>query len=101
MIQFKMIPARSVHNSSTLLKRQLKSVLSLDEFIFRKEVISLYRQIARTVYKTHQRKELMEFAKTEFASQRHVEDMQQRKYLVHQGKRQFETMAQSLGISHV
>nr|POF15479.1 lyr motif-containing protein 2 [Quercus suber] len=70
--------------------------LSLEHFLVRSKVISLWRNIARTIYQippsSAQRAELRTFARTEFERNRHVEDLAHIRYLVSKGKTEFDSM---------
>ena len=50
-----LIPIRSYGTKS------IKNALSLEEFLFRSRVRSTYRELARQIYKTHERQDLMSF----------------------------------------
>lgn len=88
---------RYLTTSPVLRRRPIKEVFSLDEWLFRKEIFKLYRRIARTAYKTHERRELLSYAKGEFIQNKKVEDMSQRKYLLNVGLRQFRDMSKTMG----
>ncbi|CAK7901735.1 hypothetical protein CAAN1_06S05468 [[Candida] anglica] len=90
---------RSLWTSSRLLKRRpVKDFLSLDEWLFRKEVFKLYRNVVRAAYKTHQRNELLAYAKAEFKQNNNASELAQRKYLLNIGTKHFEDMSKSIGL---
>ncbi|CAK7915367.1 hypothetical protein CAAN3_17S01442 [[Candida] anglica] len=90
---------RSLWTSSRLLKRRpVKDFLSLDEWLFRKEVFKLYRNVVRATYKTHQRNELLAYAKAEFKQNNNASELAQRKYLLNIGTKHFEDMSKSIGL---
>ncbi|RMZ80722.1 hypothetical protein DV738_g2598, partial [Chaetothyriales sp. CBS 135597] len=66
--------------------------LSLEHFIQRQRVLSLWRTIVRSIYKTpkDRRPELLAYAKGEFARHKHVTDLSQIRYLISTGKTEFD-----------
>ncbi|KIV94440.1 hypothetical protein PV10_02207 [Exophiala mesophila] len=68
--------------------------LSLDQFIQRQRVLTLWRDIVRSLYKipANRRGEPITYARTEFERNRHVQDIQQIRYLISTGKTEFEAM---------
>lgn len=68
--------------------------LSLDLFIQRQRVLSLWRDILRSLYKipSNRRREPVTYARTEFERNRHVQDIQQIRYLISTGKTEFQAM---------
>ncbi|PYH92332.1 hypothetical protein BO71DRAFT_451475 [Aspergillus ellipticus CBS 707.79] len=72
-----------------------KPTVSLDHFIQRQRVISLWREIARALSKipnSSTRDELHNYARHEFERNRDVTDVQHIRYLISTGKAEFETM---------
>ncbi|KAL1985197.1 hypothetical protein VTN96DRAFT_8113 [Rasamsonia emersonii] len=85
-------PSSSTSTSKSKLK---KPVLTLDRFIQRQRVLSLWRDIIRTVNKippSSTRDELRAYARQEFERNRHVEDIMHIRYLISSGKSEFDTM---------
>jgi hypothetical protein len=75
-------------------RRAKKPALSLEHFLQRQRVFSLWRSIVRALYKipkTH-RAEPMQYARKEFDRHRDVQDLTQIRYLVSTGKTEFESM---------
>ncbi len=68
--------------------------LSLDHFIQRQRVLSLWRTILRSLYKIPKdtRGEPIAYARGEFERNRHVGDISQIRYLISTGKAEFDGM---------
>ncbi|KAL2402937.1 hypothetical protein ABEF93_006145 [Exophiala dermatitidis] len=70
--------------------------LSLDHFIQRQRVLSLWRSILRAAYRIPKssptRDETIAYARGEFERNRHVEDLSQIRYLISTGKAEFDGM---------
>src|SRR2546421_2117158 len=75
-------------------RRAGKPTLSLEHFVQRQRVLSLWRSIVRTLYKIPKahRGEPMRYARNEFERQKNVTDLTQIRYLVSTGKAEFEGM---------
>ncbi|RMD44276.1 hypothetical protein DV735_g764, partial [Chaetothyriales sp. CBS 134920] len=73
--------------------------LSLEHFIQRQRVLSLWRTIVRSIYKTpkDRRPELLAYAKGEFARHKHVTDLTQIRYLISTGKTEFDQVERYMG----
>lgn len=74
---------------------RLKAALSLDHFIQRGRVLSLYRTILRDTRRIpdkRTRKETVGFARAEFESHKNVTDLQHIRYLLSTGKTEWEKM---------
>ena len=69
--------------------------LSLDHFLQRQRVISLYRSIIRSLYRIpkDRRGEPISYAKGEFKRNKDVQDIGKIRYLVSTGKTEFESMS--------
>lgn len=80
------------------LRRPLKNALSLNEWLFRKEIFKLYKRIVRTAFRTHERQALVVYAKGEFQQNSKVLEMSQRRYLLNMGMRQYRDMSKTMGI---
>jgi hypothetical protein len=67
---------------------------SLEAFIQRGRVLSLYRDILRNLFRIPKgkREEPISYAKNEFARNKHITDITQIRYLVSTGKAEFDTM---------
>ncbi|PKS09934.1 hypothetical protein jhhlp_004557 [Lomentospora prolificans] len=74
---------------------RLKAALSLDHFIQRGRVLSLYRTIlraSRRIPDKRTRAETVGFARGEFESHKNVTDIQHIRYLISTGKTEWEKM---------
>ena len=80
-------------------KSTIKNALSLEEFLFRSRAISIYRELCREIYKTHERQDLMRFLRDEFKVNSKQSDLQYRKYLLSQALNTINQMTASLGIT--
>ncbi|OAL53404.1 hypothetical protein IQ07DRAFT_641795 [Pyrenochaeta sp. DS3sAY3a] len=81
------------------LQARGKKPLGLDHFIQRQRAIALWRDIVRSTSRIPDqstRKDMRQFAKSEFEQHRHVTDLSHIRYLISSGKTQFETMKGSL-----
>jgi hypothetical protein len=86
--------------SSSLRARSLparkvrKPPLSLDHFLQRQRVISLWRSVVRALYKIPKahRDEPMRYARNEFERNKDVSDLSQIRYLISTGKTEFGSM---------
>ena len=86
--------AKLTSTTSRKLKSQTPP-LSLESFIQRQRVLSLYRTILRSIFeipKSPNRSETIGYARVEFERNRHVEDVTQIRYLISTGKTEFEKM---------
>lgn len=78
---------------------RLKSVPSLEEFLFRQQVRSVYRDLVRTVYKSHERKDLMDYVRGEFRVHNNNTGLIiARKYLLNNGINQINQMLPQAGL---
>ena len=68
--------------------------LSLEHFVQRKRVLSLWRDMVRSIYKIprDKRAEPLAYAKGEFERHKNVTDITQIRYLISTGKTEFDTM---------
>ncbi|CEJ55476.1 hypothetical protein PMG11_01731 [Penicillium brasilianum] len=81
--------------SRTTPSKLKKPAVSLDHFIQRQRVLSLWREIVRALYKappSPTRDELRSYARHEFERNREVSDLSHIRYLISTGKAEFETM---------
>lgn len=83
---------------SAVLHRRLTNILPLDEFLFRQRVLHTYRAIMRMAYKHHERKGLVEHARSEFRLNAHESALVTRKYLLQSGILKVNDMANVLGL---
>ncbi|ETN38598.1 uncharacterized protein HMPREF1541_06635 [Cyphellophora europaea CBS 101466] len=78
-----------------------KPALSLEHFLVRQRVVSLYRNIIRALHAlprdSAQRHELRDYARTEFERHRAVSDVGKIRYLVSTGKTELDGMRRYLG----
>lgn len=72
--------------------------LSLEEFLFRQQVLSTYRRAIRAVYKSHEKTDLLAFVKGEFASSGAPKELIQRQYELKKGTEKMEAMFQMMGM---
>lgn len=87
-------PQSSKLSVSTKTKRKLPS-LSLEHFLLRSRVLSLYRTIIRAIYQipdASERKEPIAHAKGEFSRNKSVTDTAQIRYLASTGKAEWDGM---------
>ena len=73
-----------------------KKVLSLEHFLQRQRVLSLWRDVVRATNKVPEvqtRGELRSFAREEFERYRHVDDLAHIRYLLSTGKEQLKSMS--------
>lgn len=82
---------------STISRRVLRSKTtppSLEHFIQRQRVLSLWRTILRSVYKipADRRHETVNYARHEFERNKAVSDLGQIRYLISTGKTEFDGM---------
>lgn len=92
--------ARSYATASTRSSRipSTKPPLSLDHFLLRQRVISLYRTIIRACHKIPPptREEMKKFAREEFEQHKAVEDLRKIRYLLSTGKTDFERLGKQV-----
>lgn len=88
--------AGSLRHAST--KRLPKKVLSLEEFLFRKRLLSVYRLLLRAVNKSHEKHDLRRFVRDEFTINNKETDLNHRKYLLTIGIGRINDMLKQMGI---
>ena len=74
-------------------RRFKKDILFLEEFLFRLQVLQMYRSLMTAIYKHHERADLARFAKQEFQLESKEMDLTQRKYMLQEGIRRINSMA--------
>lgn len=76
--------------------------LTLDHFLLRGQVISLYRQIVRCTKGMDKRdaKELIQWARADFERYRNEKDIENIKSLISAGKYQMHSLQSSVTLSH-
>lgn len=81
-------------NAARATRLTNKPPVSLEHFLQRSRVLSLYRTIIRSIYRIPKsnRSEPLAYARGEFERNRHVHDLTQIRYLISTGKTEFETM---------
>lgn len=79
------------------LGSRLGPTVSLEEFLFRLQVKGIYRQITRSVYRHHERDELMKYLRDEFKVRNDL-DLSYRKFLLSQGIGKANDMATVMGV---
>jgi hypothetical protein len=70
--------------------------MSLDHFLQRQRVMSLWREVVRATNKINQedtRLEMRNFAREEFERYRNIDDLEHIRYLVSTGKEQLKSMS--------
>ncbi|EGV66013.1 hypothetical protein PSN45_003170 [Yamadazyma tenuis] len=83
---------------SPVALKSLGPTLSLEEFLFRQQIKGIYRKVVRSIYKHHERDDLMKFLRYEFKiKEKH--DLAYRKYLLSQGTQRINDMAMMLGLN--
>ncbi|KAL1993146.1 hypothetical protein VTN49DRAFT_3903 [Thermomyces lanuginosus] len=86
----------SSSTSTSARKRRLdKPTLTLDQFIQRRRVLGLWREILRDIHripKSPTRTELLDYARTEFKRNKTVQDTTQIRYLLSTGRSEYEGM---------
>ena len=92
--------ARSYATASTRSSRlpSSKPPLSLDHFLLRQRVISLYRTVIRACQKIPPptRGEMKKYAREEFEQHKAVEDLRKIRYLLSTGKTEFERLGKQV-----
>ncbi|KAH7131879.1 hypothetical protein B0J11DRAFT_612073 [Dendryphion nanum] len=81
------------------LRTRGKNPISLDHFIQRQRVLALWRSIVRTtssIADPATKKDMRQFARSEFEQQKNVTDLGHIRYLISSGKTQFDAMKSSL-----
>ncbi|EIF47733.1 lyr motif-containing protein 2 [Brettanomyces bruxellensis AWRI1499] len=76
--------------------------ISFEEFVLKNQILQSYRDMMRTLQKIPDestREEVHDFVKGEFQSSRNVSNVETRRSLLIGGIRQFQSLANSLGIS--
>ncbi|KAL6709636.1 hypothetical protein ACN47E_001064 [Coniothyrium glycines] len=76
-----------------------KSLVSLDHFIQRQRALALWRDIVRStsrIVDEATRKDMRQFARSEFEQHKQVTDLGHIRYLISYGKTQFQTMEGTL-----
>lgn len=77
---------------------RLNHALSLNEFLFKQRLLTIYRHLMRIIYKSHEKTELAAFAKHEFALNANVTDLDHRKYLLNTGVTRINQMLPVMGV---
>jgi hypothetical protein len=85
-------PGSKSATSISHAQKSPKPQLTLEHFLIRQRVLSLYRSIVRAIYSipSDQRAEPLRYAKGEFERNWHVTDVGQIRYLVSTGKTEFD-----------
>lgn len=94
-----MLRSQQLHTLSVLLKRSTRKILSLEEFLFRQRLLGVYRQLMRVVYKSHEKQDLVKFARDEFKMNKEEKDLNHRKYLLTLGINRINDMMKIMGIN--
>lgn len=85
-------------NPSRVLFSKLGKTLPLEEFLFQKQLKSIYKVVCREIYKSHEKADLMEFMRSEFKLVGN-HDLTYRKYLLNQGMARINDMANVMGMN--
>lgn len=90
------------------LGKENGNILSLDDFIYRSQVLKFYRKVIRTCYEVNdkdQTKDLIEYARGEFRLSHQYQNLKdaklQRNYVLSNGKNHFRDLCKSLGLMGV
>lgn len=78
--------------------KSLKDALPLEEFLFRLRVKKVYRDALRQIYASPQKDDLLTFLKHEWVKEP-IPDKSQRQYMLSQGTKQIEQIAQSMNLA--
>lgn len=78
--------------------RQNNNFLSLNEFLYRAQVRKVYRDLVRAVYKTHEKEDLMGYARHEFRIHDKETDLKKRRYLLNDGVKKISKFMLLIGI---
>ncbi|KAK9779767.1 putative Complex 1 protein [Seiridium cardinale] len=95
MSMFRLLPSRARYYATEAKKGRLGATLSLDHFLQRGRVLSLYRTILRGTRRIGDpgtRSETRNFARAEFERHREVTDLGHIRYLLSTGKTEWESM---------
>lgn len=89
---------RFVNSGSGIKKRsRFSNGPSLEEFMFRKRLKTIYRDVLRLIYKNHEKDGLLQYVQGEFRVG--VEkDLNYRRYLLNQGINKINEMVTMMGI---
>ncbi|XYA00108.1 hypothetical protein QA089_002643 [Meyerozyma guilliermondii] len=79
-------------------QRFQKPPLSLEEFLFRQQVLATYRRALRAIYKSHEKQDLLAFVKAEFKPSDASKELLQRRYELKKGTEKMEAMFQMMGM---
>lgn len=79
-------------------QRFRKPPLSLEEYLFRQQVLSTYRRALRAVYKSHEKEDLLRYVKAEFKASDVQKELLQRRYELKKGTEKMEAMFQMMGM---
>ncbi|KAI8936082.1 hypothetical protein NX059_007581 [Plenodomus lindquistii] len=81
------------------LRARGKAPVGLDHFIQRQRALALWREIVRSTSKIPDegaRKDMRQFARSEFEQHKRITDLGHIRYLISYGKTQFQTMKGTL-----
>jgi hypothetical protein len=84
-------------------KRTLEESVSFEDFVLRGQVIHVYRDILRGVYKIPDpllRSEVLQFVKGEFKATKSVKDIDIKRSLLIGGIRQWKSVSNNMGLSY-
>lgn len=84
-------------------RRTLEESVSFEDFVLKGQVIHVYKDILRNVYKIPDvglRKEVLEFVKGEFKATKDVKDLDIKRSLLIGGIRQWKSVANNMGLSY-
>ncbi|XP_037778667.1 LYR motif-containing protein 2-like isoform X1 [Penaeus monodon] len=85
--------------SGVVWKKLPQGTMSLKRFMLRTEAIKLYRNILRQLKKLpdkEQRKEIRDWARSDFEAHRHHEDENTIRSLLYQGQKQLEELEKNI-----
>ncbi|KAI8879855.1 hypothetical protein K501DRAFT_325316 [Backusella circina FSU 941] len=97
-----MLPTLSRLHKAPPVPKFFKESLTLDHFLLRKQVISLYREIARCTKGMDKgdAKELLRWARDDFERHRKETNIDNIKSLISSGKHQMHSLQSSVSLAH-
>lgn len=84
-------------------RRSLEDSVSFEDFVLRGQVLHVYRDMLRNIYKipdTGLRSEVLAFVKGEFAATKDVTDINVKRSLLIGGIRQWKSVSNNMGLSY-
>jgi hypothetical protein len=94
---------KSSTSTPTRKRRSLEESISFEDFVLRGQVLHVYRDILRSIYKVPDaglKNEVKEFVKGEFKSTKNVTDLNIKRSLLIGGIRQWKSISNNMGLSY-